>query len=295
MQSIGDCTRLRNFLEIDAQGIFELSHLHSLLRYFDGEHKQINKRLVALARQVEEHLQLPLSKGEVRSSDWSKELTMEQILYAASDSYAGLQLFDVMEGKRKALDPVPPRPAYAELNLPIRLADGMVVPTSDEQPNVDEDIINDDGKSPDIESMAREFLDLAVEDDTNSTTSPPKSATRTKPPPAPKAPKPPKAPQIICAEEWVSAWRLSLPNSYKPRATPAYLRAYTLWHEQNLNVQEIAAILRKPPLQQSTVATYILEAIRLEKFDHNKDRIGDVLNLAPATFRQGKYSGIARE
>ena len=35
---------------------------------------------------------------------------------AASDSYAGLQLFHRMEAKRIALHPVPPRPAYAELN-----------------------------------------------------------------------------------------------------------------------------------------------------------------------------------
>ncbi|KAI9697606.1 MAG: hypothetical protein M1836_004556 [Candelina mexicana] len=289
----GDCTRLKKFLEIDSQGTFELSHLHTLLRFSSGDQRHINKKLVALARQVEEHLQLPLYKGEVRSSDWSKELKMQQILYAASDSYAGLQLFHVMEGKRKALDPTPPRPAHTELNLPIRLADGVVVSTSDEQQEVNEDVTDDDGKPSDVETMARDVLNLAIEDNTKPTTTPPTDpANQSKPTPTPK---PPKAPQIILAEDWVSSWRSSRPQHHKPRATPAYLRAYALWHEQNLPVADIAALLRDPPLQKSTVATYILEAIRLERFEYGKDRIGDVLDHIPVTFRQGKYSYIERD
>jgi hypothetical protein len=46
---------------------------------------------------------------------------------AATDPYACLCLYHAMEAKRKALNPVPPRPAHAELNLPIRLADGELV------------------------------------------------------------------------------------------------------------------------------------------------------------------------
>ncbi|KAI9779185.1 MAG: hypothetical protein M1835_004755 [Candelina submexicana] len=290
----GDCTRLKKFLEIDSQGTFELSHLHTLLQFSSGDQRHINKKLVALARQVEEHLQLPLYKGEVRSSDWSKELKMQQILYAASDSYAGLQLFHVMEGKRKALDPTPPRPAHAELNLPIRLADDVVVSTSDEQQEVDEDVTADGGKPPNVETTARDFLNLAIEDNTKPTTPPTDPSKQPKPTPTP-TPKPPKAPQIILAEDWVSSWRSSRPQYHKPRATPAYLRAYALWHEQNLPVADITALLRDPPLQKSTVATYILEAIRLERFEYGKDRIGDVLDHVPVAFRQGKYSYIERD
>ena len=36
-----------------------------------------------------------------------------------------------MEQKRKAMDPVPPRPAYAELNLPITLPHGQIVNIKD--------------------------------------------------------------------------------------------------------------------------------------------------------------------
>jgi hypothetical protein len=129
-----DCTRLRNNLDIHPRGLFELSHLYKLIKFSSSkEPKLINKKLVSLATQVREHLHLPLYKGDiVRSSDWSRPLNMEQIKYAASDSYAGVQLFDTMEVKRKELDPTPPRPWHAELNRPIRVAEGVEIATDDE-------------------------------------------------------------------------------------------------------------------------------------------------------------------
>ncbi len=75
----GDCTRLRKFMNIEAHGIFELSHLYKLVKFSCGDVKKINKVMVSLAQQVEEHLQLPLWKGEVRSSDWSQDLDYQQI------------------------------------------------------------------------------------------------------------------------------------------------------------------------------------------------------------------------
>jgi hypothetical protein len=111
-----DCTRLRKFLKIESRGIFELSHLYKLVKFSSSkDFKLINKRLVSLSTQVQEHLHLPMYKGgDVRSSDWSQPIQVEQIIYAASDSYAGLRLFDILEIKRKELDPTPPRPYNAE-------------------------------------------------------------------------------------------------------------------------------------------------------------------------------------
>jgi exonuclease 3'-5' domain-containing protein 2 len=75
-----DCTRLRNFLNIDPKGIMELSHLYKLVKYSpSGDVSQINKRLVSLTTQAEEHLELPSFKGEVRGSDWTQSLSIEQI------------------------------------------------------------------------------------------------------------------------------------------------------------------------------------------------------------------------
>ncbi|EPE32338.1 Ribonuclease H-like protein [Glarea lozoyensis ATCC 20868] len=129
----GDCTRIRNNLDIDAKGLFELSHLFKLIKFSESnEHQLINKKLVSLATQVQEHLHLPLFKGgDVRSSDWSRILEIKQIRYAASDSYAGFQLFNMMEAKREKLDPTPPRPYHAECNIPIRIATGETLATDD--------------------------------------------------------------------------------------------------------------------------------------------------------------------
>jgi ribonuclease D len=77
-----DCTRLRKFLDVNARGIFELSHLYKLVKYStSGQLKLVNKRLVTLATQVREHLHLPLFKGQdVRSSDWTQPLKMDQLI-----------------------------------------------------------------------------------------------------------------------------------------------------------------------------------------------------------------------
>jgi len=76
-----DCTRLRRFMGIESQGLFELSHLYKLVKYSSGNASSVDKRLVRLAVQVEEHLGLPLWKGQdVRGSDWSAaELNYQQV------------------------------------------------------------------------------------------------------------------------------------------------------------------------------------------------------------------------
>jgi len=53
---------------------------------------------------------------------------------AATDPYACLCLFHTMEQKRKAMDPVPPRPPHAELNQPIVMPGGKVVSSRDNEP-----------------------------------------------------------------------------------------------------------------------------------------------------------------
>ena len=136
-----DCTRVRKFLEIDSHGLFELSHLYKLVKFSESkDFTKINKKLVSLASQVQEHLHLPMYKGDgVRSSDWSKPLNLAQISYAASDSYAGLQLYHTLELKRQALDPIPPRPYHADLNMPIRLAEGLEILIDGEADEVEPD------------------------------------------------------------------------------------------------------------------------------------------------------------
>ncbi|KAJ5663967.1 hypothetical protein N7507_004698 [Penicillium longicatenatum] len=117
-----DATRLRKYLGVEATSIFELSHLFKLVKYGLTQPKLVNKRGVNLSDQAEEHLGLPLEKSEdVRCGDWTRPLNYRQVQYAATDPYACICLFNIMNKKRQAMDSVPPLPAHAELNLPIVL------------------------------------------------------------------------------------------------------------------------------------------------------------------------------
>ncbi|KAI9808126.1 MAG: hypothetical protein M1825_004583 [Sarcosagium campestre] len=258
-----DCTRLRNFLDIDARGLFELSHLYKLVKYSTIDASQINKRLVSLAQQVQEHLQLPLWKGEVRYSDWSQPLDMQQIEYAASDPYACLHLFDALERKRSALNPCPPRPYHAELDMPIRLADGATIPTLDED-NYDDISTLDVDEENDTSSI-----------DTVASTLAAQHLSPTSPPPSSSSPD-----SLVQFAQAFAEARRALPPRYShpyPRATVATLRAYYLWHEHGLAPKEVAKRLRSPPLRETTVLTYIVEAIRLDDLDYDKVRLRHVM------------------
>ena len=75
----GDSTRIRTYLHVHCQGLFELSHLYKVLKYYSGQFVTVNKICVPLALQVNEHLGLPLLKGDVQTSDWFKDLDARQI------------------------------------------------------------------------------------------------------------------------------------------------------------------------------------------------------------------------
>ncbi|KAJ5291888.1 hypothetical protein N7478_001139 [Penicillium angulare] len=123
-----DTTRLRKFLGIKTSAIFELSHLFRLLKFSWTNPKLVNKRGVSLSDQALEHLGLPLEKSEdVRCGDWTVPLSYRQVQYAATDPYACICLFNVMDQKRQAMVPMPPLPAHAELNMPIVLPRGEAV------------------------------------------------------------------------------------------------------------------------------------------------------------------------
>lgn len=75
-----DSTRLRKYLGIEAQSIFELSHLFKLVKHGQANPKLVNKRSVNLSEQVQEHFGLPLEKSEdVRCSDWTRSLNYRQV------------------------------------------------------------------------------------------------------------------------------------------------------------------------------------------------------------------------
>lgn len=75
-----DSTRLRRHLGVSARGLFELSHLYKLVKYYPSKPTLVNKRPVNLGDQVEDQLGLSLDKAEdVRCSDWTRVLGYRQI------------------------------------------------------------------------------------------------------------------------------------------------------------------------------------------------------------------------
>lgn len=108
-----DFRRLRIYFNLKPQGALELSHLHKLVTAKDPAN--LSPGFTALASQVKEHLGLPLSKGKVRTSDWSGPLSPAQMSYAATDAYAALMLYHCLNAKRVAMQPVPPLPVHAEI------------------------------------------------------------------------------------------------------------------------------------------------------------------------------------
>ncbi|KAF2970074.1 hypothetical protein GQX73_g3526 [Xylaria multiplex] len=276
----GDTTRLRTFLDVDSRGLMELSHLYRLVTYSrNGEYHNINRKLVPLATQVQDFLHLPMFKGaSVRSSDWSKPLDMNQVAYSASDAYAGLQLYETLQHHRRQLDPCPPSPHLAELNLRIRLADGVKVTR-----------LEDTLKASDVVALETISLNdketaslITVSTKTNtSIVSNKKPASK-----SPKSPERPKDSRVEVAEDRVASYRSSHPET---RATFVQLRAYFLWHCFDLSPTAIAELLRDPPLQTRTVVGYILTAVQSEKLPVDRERLREVADLIPLGTLQSRW------
>ncbi|KAF2474522.1 uncharacterized protein BDR25DRAFT_279838 [Lindgomyces ingoldianus] len=158
----GDFNRLETWLGIKARGQFELSRLHNLVEFHTTEPSRVNNKLVSLAKQVEQHLQLPLFKGKVRESDWSEpvRLTREQITYAATDAYAGFRIYDILDAKRMLLRPTPPRPSCVEHD-PLVAKRVKAVPKAIDVPKEDE--MEDDEYETAAEDFAKEEVSSEIE------------------------------------------------------------------------------------------------------------------------------------
>jgi len=108
--------------------------------------------------------------------------------------------------------------------------------------------------------------------------------------------------RIVAAETWVKQY---CAERTKLNARPAQLRAYYIWREdKSLDPQAVAKLLRDPPLQTSTVVSYILMAIKLEGLAYDKDRLrNEVLSRVPQSLykdlhqatRDGEPSQISRD
>lgn len=305
----GDGTRLQKTLDVNVAGLFELSHLYNVVRYSENATSNVNKRLCRLADQVQNALLLPLKKDDVRVSAWSRKLRMDQLEYAASDAYAGFQLYYALEARRRRLDPTPPRPALYEDKQPLVLADGRVMKaqpirskpktTLEDGKTVEED---DDDECQEYFDAVETLDELEIESYTTagvplaglSVVYPTLPPLETAPSSSRGRQGPPPSAQITEAESWVSHFRASLPREYILRSTHPALRAYALWHEQRLSCDVVASLLRDPPLKSQTVAGYVLQAIKEEDLKYDVERVREVFEVLPKS-AHGRFSKVVRQ
>ena len=134
----------------------------------------------------------------------------------------------MLEAKRKAFDPTPPRPVCAELRPPAKRRKSK---PEEAQP---------------LDAASKlDSLDIA----------PSKSAEHMETSPLPPIP---YAQELAKATTFIESFKSEAAN---PTISPRALRAYYLWHQQGLDVATIADILRTPPVLHRTVVGYLCDAL----------------------------------
>ncbi|KAH0260363.1 ribonuclease H-like protein, partial [Aureobasidium melanogenum] len=275
-----DFSRLRRCLGVEGQGIFEVSHLYKLVKFSENEPAKVDKKPFNLAGQVQDILFLPLHKGVVRTSAWSKKLSLEQTDYAASDAYAGFRLFRELDKARSLMNPMPPRPAPWELHQPIILGNGeqagrktftkkstgletqlSMLSVEEEQPfNDEEDEAQDEAGADDMEDDTAQD---ELESFDRGTAAPVKHEA---------------------AERWLAEWA-SNSTLGKKNKTPSAVRAYALWQVEGLELQQVAEAMREPPLALSTVASYVVQVVKTQKLPHEPARLQVALEMEERRYK----------
>ncbi|KAF3912070.1 hypothetical protein ABW21_db0202547 [Orbilia brochopaga] len=100
-------------------------------------------------------------------------------------------------------------------------------------------------------------------------------------------------PALEEAYEWVKTYAKTVPGEILKAKVPD-LRCYTMWHNQSLDVEEVASECRSPPLTEAYVCSKILEAIHLETLPYNCRRLAYVFKVAP-TQGIGRYYMLRKE
>ncbi|KAF2222178.1 ribonuclease H-like domain-containing protein [Elsinoe ampelina] len=279
----GDATRISGAFGFDCKGLVELSHTYRLVTYSNDRPELVNRKLVSLSTQVEDVLGYPLRKDDVRMSSWSKHLNKEQQHYAAADAYAGFRLYHALEDARLSMSPVPPRPAFYEKGETVLLANGQVPPKNRRTASVPADVTDTaqnpkmasepscDAESNDPDSSRMDAGELA--DGISELAS--------------------GDPRIVAVDEWVSEYRAERVKRNVITAKRASLRVYGLWHQHGLSPAELAVLLRDPPLKQSTINSYIIEAVAYDKdLPRDPARLRTIKNSVP-DYVLKRYKGLA--
>lgn len=196
------------------------------------------------------------------------------------------------------MEPSPPRPYHAELNKPLEVAFA-----------IDDEAVANEDTLESIDDSVDESPVVTVVKSSKQRTPRAGPATPKTPKSAPSRPSPkskPSTPAATRVDQRVAAAELQM-QSYRAakrakgaevRAPPSMLRAYYVWYSNaDLKPEDIAKLLRDPPLLTHTVTGYILDAIANEHLSYDKQRmISEILSiLSPNALTVARYQSIVRE
>ena len=228
-------------------------------------------------------------------------------------------LFHQMEAKRLELDPVPPRDSWASCcvveNVRSRVdAVTMIVDEESDSTEVSfqsfetsdsemDEVSISDGQSEasrsEMEDMTDTLDELSIEGETsgvrpdgsrNDATVAPEAAVQK----GPKSVVPPSQ-AYDQAQTWAAEYRLEHLGTH---STFANLRAYHLWHHQQLEPSEIIHVLRDPPLKKLTVVGYVCEAVYCGNLPADPHQLLQLCSIGPGPIKpqhQVIHRAAARE
>lgn len=194
-------------------------------------------------------------------------IRLTSILDAASDAYAGLRIYDALEEQRNELRPFPPLPACRVL-VKTMVKNELVLRNTrhvSKEPLSIQTVNGGYMAQTELLGETDETTDEMTPDEHNAGDEK-KHRIRLL-----------KNPEMEKADHWVSVYS----KERSPSATWPQLRAYAMWYEGGHELGEISTLWRDPPLKLSTVACYLLEAIRLESLPYEKERLRDVITHVP--------------
>ena len=199
------------------------------------------------------------------------------------------------------MNPMPPRPAFWESDMPIRLGNGeladdarkrskaMARKASQQQSDTssvtpeEEQALEEEEEEAEAEAENEDAEDSATIEAVEN-----------------QGPEKRLSGQVSTssgfekADVFMRQWGEKLPPERKSKGLPTSIRAYALWHHQGLDLGKVAETMRQPPLALSTVASYVLEVVRSENLPSDTERLQQAANLVP-TMTRWKYRGLLQQ
>ena len=158
---------------------------------------------------------------------------------------------------------------------------------------------------PAFDTEEQQLLDLLHDPALTEYLHSPSSSPPTSPPLSSAPAEPEQQSELPSSHALATSWAQSYlatsipsPSSLTPshiRATIPHLRAYHMWAHQKLPLDTIATLLRDPPLPASTVGSYVLQAITLERMEYDEEEVRAVLMGMPQALRRGKWRVLAEK